>query len=122
MTVQEFYTAVGSDYNEVIGRLGKEERIYKYLDRFAQSNSIAEVDTALEAKNWEAAFRATHSLKGVCLNLGIGKLGASSSNLCEMLRGGEPTEDITEAVGVMRADYADTMDAIAGLLASRPAE
>ena len=40
-------------------------------------------------KNAEKAFRAAHTLKGICLNLGLKNLYTVSSDLTEKLRGRE---------------------------------
>ena len=41
---------------------------------------------SLESKNYEEAFRAAHSLKGFCQNLGFTRLEQSSSSMTELLR------------------------------------
>ena len=66
MTVKECYEQIGSDYAGVLKRLGSE---------------------ALVKKDGETAFRAAHTLKGVCLNLGFDRLYESSAALTEHLRG-----------------------------------
>lgn len=112
MEFREFYEKVGGDYDEVIGRLGKEERITKYLHKFVESDPIAEFDKALQNDSFEECFRALHSIKGMCLNLGLGKLSESSSALCEEYRNGAPTKDVTLLTKQVRDDYAMTLDVI----------
>lgn len=41
---------------------------------------------SLESNNYEEAFRAAHSLKGVYQNLGFKRLEQSSSSMTELLR------------------------------------
>ena len=67
--------------------------------------------SSLEEKNYEEAFRAAHTIKGVCQNLSIDKLQASSSRLCESLRNGYTPESDALAEEV-RADYSQTAAAI----------
>lgn len=112
MTIRDFYGVIDANFDEVISRLGKEERIQKYLFRFADEGAIENFDKAYEAKDYSEAFRATHSIKGMCLNLGLSQLGEASSVVCEALREGPPKVDLTEAIANMREAYTFTIDAI----------
>lgn len=105
MTAEQFYATRGDDYYEVLGRLGKEERIKKYLFKFLDDESMEYFDREYGRKNYEEAFRHIHSVKGMCLNLGLKKLLNSSSELCEALRNGKPTFDVTDLVAEVKADY-----------------
>ncbi|MDE5893170.1 MAG: Hpt domain-containing protein, partial [Acetatifactor sp.] len=58
-----------------------------------------------------------HNLKGVCANLSISKLGSSSSDLCEELRGGKYTDKVEPLMAVVQADYDATVAAIRQLQA-----
>ena len=40
----------------------------------------------MERKDYEAAYRASHTLKGICSNLGFSKLGSMSANLADALK------------------------------------
>ena len=112
MELNNFFEEVGGSYNEVISRLGKDERIVKYLIRFVESDPMSDFDRALGENNIEDAFRALHSIKGMCLNLGLGALGKSSSELCEEYRHGAPEGDVSELTARTRADYATAIAAI----------
>lgn len=109
MTVEECYEAFGGDYKGVMGRLMKEERVIRFLTKFKNDDMIKPLEEALETQAYEDAFRAAHNLKGVCLNLGINKLGESSSELTESLRGGEPKGDVQGLLAQVREDYELTM-------------
>lgn len=112
MTLQECYEAMGGDYTGVMGRLMKEDRVTRFLGKFKDDSMLEPLETSLAAKNYEEAFRAAHNLKGVCQNLGITKLADSSSELCETMRNGEPTIDITPLLEAVRNDYAVTIQAL----------
>lgn len=116
MTLQECYVLMGADYSEVSGRLGKESRIVKYLEKFRKDNSYSNLCTALEEQNWQDAFACAHNLKGMCLNLALTNLGSSSGALCEELRGGAPKEDLSSMEAVLKADYAQVERAVDVLL------
>ena len=112
-----FFDKVGGSYDEVMSRLLKKERIQKYLTKFLSSTEYTDLKEALAAQNIEPAFRASHSLKGVCANLGLGTLMNSSSELCEALRPLVlPDYDITPMVEKVDHDYAEAINAIHQLI------
>lgn len=71
MTVQQYYAAIGADYNEVIRRLGNEDRIRRFLLKFPADQSFSILCHSLAENQYEEAFRAAHSLKGISMNLGL---------------------------------------------------
>ena len=88
MTVKECYLAFGGDYDGVMARMPDEKFVAEFLEMFLEDECYPMLKEAMEEKNVEAAFRAIHSLKGICQNFGYTKLFRSSSNLTELLRGG----------------------------------
>ena len=70
MTVKECYEQMGSDYEGVLGRMGSEAMIKRFALKFLQDPSFNNLKENLEKNDGEEAFRAAHTLKGVCLNLG----------------------------------------------------
>lgn len=114
MTVQECYEKMGADYKGVLGRLRSEALISKFAVKFLADPSFQNLKTALEEKNGEEAFRAAHTLKGVCQNLGFDKLYEVSFEITEKLRGREVegSEPLFEKVA---AEYERTVEAIRGL-------
>ena len=94
MTVQECYEKMGEDYQEILSRFGSE------AISFLNDPSFEQLKAGLEENDGEKAFRAAHTLKGVCLNLGFNGLNELSSELTEKLRGHstEGTEPLFEAV------------------------
>lgn len=67
--------------------------------------SWGSLESAIHSQDWEAAFRAAHTLKGVAQNLGFQKLYLSSTALTEALRGPKPLTDpaLREAVALDQA-------------------
>ncbi|HJJ47717.1 MAG TPA: Hpt domain-containing protein [Methanocorpusculum sp.] len=107
MNVKEFYTTIGGDYEGVLSRMMKDERIEKYLGKFLESPDYQSMHDAIDAKNYADAFRFTHNLKGIALNLGLTKFAAVSSDLCETMRPGvAPKVDITGMLAAVDAEYA----------------
>lgn len=69
MTLEECYRALGGSYSEVLARLVDDKMITKYLNKFIEDTCYRDIFTALENNDYETAFRAAHTLKGICLNL-----------------------------------------------------
>lgn len=112
MTVKECYDLLGADYNDVVIRLGGEERVLRFLPKLIADPSFNNLIEAFANQDWEAAFRASHTMKGTYANFSLTQLQASSSALCEMLRPGVYNPDAAAQLEVVKADYARTMDAL----------
>jgi len=65
----------------------------------------------MEEKNYQEAFRAAHTIKGVCQNLGFTRLLESSSKMSDALRYGW-TPQADTLVSQLKSDYQVTVDAI----------
>lgn len=89
MTVRECYELIGGDYEDVLGRLLSEARVQKFALMFLKDPSIGQLRNAMESGNCENAFRAAHTLKGICANLGFTSLWEKSSDITELLRAGD---------------------------------
>ena len=87
MTVRESYEKIGSNFDEVLRRLGSEALVKRFALKFLNDTSFQDLKDALVKKDGETAFRAAHTLKGVCLNLGFDRLYEVSAELTEKLRG-----------------------------------
>lgn len=111
MTLKECYEAMEGDYEGTMGRMPSERLIQKYVLKFPADPSFESLKRAMEEKNAEEAFRAAHTIKGICANLGLSKLLASSSSLTELLRGGWSGEAEAQFSQV-EADYRQTVEAI----------
>ena len=111
MTLQECYAAMGGNYEDVIGRLRSERLVQKFVLKFLTDGSFDLLCRSMEEKNYEEAFRAAHTIKGVCQNLSITRLQDSSSRLCESLRGGY-TPEADALARETAADYQETVAAI----------
>lgn len=113
MDVKQCYEQIGGDYDDVMSRLRTDERIKKFLLKVADDKSFDMLCEMLAAKNIEEAFRAAHTLKGVCLNLSLTRLYKSASAMTEALRGkteyDEAFEPLLERV---REDYKVTVTGI----------
>ena len=89
MTMKEFYGAISGDYDEALTRLMNESMMSRFVKKFADDQSFEELEQNLAADRTEEAFRAAHTLKGVCKNLAFTALADVSSEITEMLRAGD---------------------------------
>lgn len=111
MTIQEFYLRVGGSWEDTLRRLPGEAFVRRFLLRYLQDPSFDQLERAVEGADWEAAFRAAHTLKGVAQNLGLGDLYQAAAGLTEALRPGRPLED-PEALAAVRAAQERAVEAI----------
>jgi len=88
MTLQECYAALGGDYADVSARLRSDRLVQKFLLKYLNDQSFDLLCAAMAKKEPEEAFRAAHTIKGVCQNLGFTRLLDSSSQLSDALRHG----------------------------------
>ena len=118
MTIVECYQQLGGNLENVKTRLPSDSLIKRFIIKFLDDSSYSELCRALEEGQREEAFRAAHTLKGVCANLGFDRLMTSVSALTELLR----PKDIgipEEAVSMMKDvkhDYEMTVGAIRAYL------
>lgn len=112
MELSVFFAEIGGEYDEVLSRLMSESMIRKFLHRFLDDPSYAELKKALEAEDIPSAFRAAHTLKGIGGNLGLGDLTRAASALTEQLRHATmlPPSELVETVD---RTYRTTVEKIA---------
>lgn len=111
MTVQECYESIGADFEGVLGRMGSEAMMKRFALKFLDEPSYRSLVKAVEEQNAEGVFRAAHTLKGICLNLGLDRLYEASASLTERFRGRE-FNGYEEAYGKVQQEYQNTVDAI----------
>ena len=111
MNINECYQAMGADYEEVFGRLRNERLITKFVLKFPGDPSFSQLQSTLEEKNVEEAFRAAHTLKGVAQNLGFTPLYEATATLTEVRRAGNLPED-DNMMNAVAKEYERTVAAI----------
>ena len=113
MTIKECYDTFGGNYDEVVSRLRTDERIGRFLQKVVADGSYQLLIDSIASGNVDEAFRAAHTMKGVCGNLSITRLGTSSSALCEYLRDKRVLDDnVTSMLETVKVDYKLTIDCI----------
>lgn len=91
---REIFEVYGADYNSTMARfMGKEAMYLKFLDMLFKDDNLEKLGTALEQQDYEAAFAAAHTLKGVVGNMGLTPLFNAVCAIVESLRKREVPED-----------------------------
>lgn len=111
MTIEECYKQMGGDFEEVQKRFGGPMLVEKFAVKFLNDSSFQDLENGLNEKDMEKAFRAAHTLKGICLNLGFKELYEVSAALTEKLRGRESGEYESDFSAVKEC-YQKSVDAI----------
>ena len=93
MTLKEFYEQIDGSYEDTLHRLTSEALVHRFVLKYPADPSFAQLRKAVAAADWESAFRAAHTLKGVAQNLGFDRLQKSASALTEAVRGAVPLTD-----------------------------
>lgn len=114
MNLQECYHAFGGDYEGTISRLRSERIVAKFVRKFPQDGTYAALKASLEEGNLEEAFRAAHTMKGICKNLGLEQLFCSVEEMTEELRAKDHMPSAEFFAHVTR-DYEQTLRAIEAL-------
>lgn len=115
MNLQVFYEKVGGSYSEVLNRLINDRLITKFLLKFPSDPSYAVLSVSIDHEDYEEAFRAAHTLKGVCLNLGLSNLAQTATDLAELLRSVDDQIDQEELIKLMnqiKKEYVIVVDAM----------
>ena len=112
MTIEECYAHLGSNYDEVLRRFGTADLVAKFLLLLPKDESYAKLCAALREKNGEEAFRSAHSLKGICMNLGLESLYHPTYALTEELRGRKVTEKAELLFCDLKKEYGRTLEYI----------
>ncbi len=116
MTLSEFYAAIGGDVSAVLMRFPSEQMLVRFVRMYASDPTFRQLQAAVNAQNWPAAFLATHTLKGVAQNLGFPHLQTAASALTEHLRGDRPLTDRALLEDVVRA-HSELTEALSRLSA-----
>lgn len=121
LTIEQCYDALGGSYADVCGRLPSSRLVEKFMGKFLEDDSFSSLCLQMERRCRSEAFRAAHTLKGVCANLGFTRLYESASRLTEALRpeGQTVSDEEMALLDPVRRDYEATAGAIARYLAEK---
>lgn len=85
MTLKDFYSKIGGDYDDVLTRLLSEIRIKSFVVRFLDDKNFERLCEALDIMNYDTAYNFAHNLKGLARNLGFTNLAESADKIGNVL-------------------------------------
>ena len=94
MNLEEFYAQIGGDYADTLQRLCNENMVKKFVKKYQDDPTCADLHNAALQQDWEAAFR------------GFERLYQVSAVLTEAMRGEKPLEDRSLLDAVEQQDAA----------------
>lgn len=111
-----FFSKILSEFRKKIValHLPSADFVRRFALKFLQDDSFPNLKKALEEKDAPTAFRAAHTLKGVCQNLGFDALYVPSSALTEALRGGS-LDGADELFPPVEKEYQRVVEALKAL-------
>ncbi len=82
--------AYGIDTVDAMDRMDDDASLYERLAlKYLSNTNYFDLVAAMEVKDYDSAYNAAHTLKGVAGNLSFAKLYQVASTICEALRQGE---------------------------------
>ena len=64
MKLTELYEKLGGSCTDVLQRIPSEQMLLKFVKLYPADPSEGRLEAAVEAKDWQTAFRAAHTLTG----------------------------------------------------------
>lgn len=90
----------GADVEGTLHRFMNNDALFlKFILKFKDDQNYALLKKHLDEKNYEEAFKAAHTLKGVSANLGLNPIFDRASAVTELLRGKEASEGCRKGGG-----------------------
>ena len=118
MNLKDRYIKFGGDFDEVLGRLRREQTIQKFIYKFLDDKSFRLFEESMGNKDYAEALRAVHTLKGIYQNLSFTRLFESSSLVTRALK----EDDWNKALDIMpqfSKDYYEIIDVIVDFKSTR---
>ena len=112
MNVEECYTKIGGSYATAVRLFKTDERIIKYFKIMQKDTNLDVLCKALEQNDYETAFCAAHTLKGLALNMQFTALADEVSALTELLRPREANVNIMPLLSKTKLTYQTTLSYI----------
>ena len=105
MNVEECYAKIDESYADAARLFKTDERIIKYFKIIQKDTNLDALCNALEQNDYETAFRAAHTLKGLALNMQFTALADEVSALTELLRSRKANANIMPLLSKTKQTY-----------------
>lgn len=111
MNLRDCYISFGGDFDEVMGRLRREQTVQKFVYKFLDDKSFQLFEESMGNQDYAEALRAVHTLKGICQNLSFNRLFESSNAVTKALKEND-YNTASEMAPQLSKDYYQTVTAI----------
>lgn len=115
MNLKDCYNAMYADYEGVMSRLLKEERVIGYLRKFTEDKSFAGMLDAIYGNDYTTAINEAITLAGICDNLGLKLLSKSLEPVLHMLRNRTVPELLDSSIEKLKMEYEHVINVIKSL-------
>jgi len=116
MTLQELYTKIDGDYEQVCRVLRLDKLIDKHIRKFAHNELVDQLNNAKADLNPTDIFEITHALKGVSANLGLSGINRLSSEITEDFRPGNQRklsdEEVRNKIDEINSEFLKIVDVV----------
>ena len=86
MDVKQFYIDTKGDYNDALRRMMNDALIVRMISKFMSGDSVNNLISLYESKDYRAVFSSAHTLKGVAGNLSLTPLFNIANVITEATR------------------------------------
>ena len=110
--IKEELILAGIDVDTALTRFMNNEKLFqKTLYLFIEDTNFHQLITNLQIENFDEAYKATHTLKGLCGNLSLLSLFELCSNLCIAIKENN-TEKISSLIPLLIETHTTVIQAI----------
>ena len=104
MDVKGFYTEIGGNYKDALAIMMNDMLISRMLSKFINGDSVPQMISQYEQKDYRALFASAHSLKGVAGNLALSPLYELASIITEATRNSDDV-NLDNEISKLKSTY-----------------
>lgn len=112
MTLREGYALLGGDWTDALARLGDRGLLVKHLRQFPSDDALQKLRAAVAKQEHDAAWRAAHTLRGLCRTLGLDRLARAAAEFMNAI----DSPERAAALAFLEREHAHAV-AVIGLMA-----
>ncbi len=112
MTVREMYEIIGGDYEDLLSRVFSDDLAERFIKMYAETKDVDAMVEAFEKKDYRTVFELSHGLKGMTGNMSLKRNSETIVAICESVRHGDPTEDISGLIEKAKKEHEELLSLI----------
>ena len=110
MDVKQFYLDTNGDYNDALRRMMNDALIARMISKFMSGDSVKNMVSLYENKDYRTLFSSAHTLKGVAGNLSLTPLFNIANIITEATRN-EDGVNLDKEIAELKQIYASIEEA-----------